>query len=77
MQGRAAAKGVALTLAPGAVASSDELEGNGQLFARAVGDLLDNALRHTPVGGQVRVSWGRDGDIVSVAVADMSRPVHI
>jgi two-component system, OmpR family, sensor histidine kinase BaeS len=35
----------------------------------AAGSLLDNSLRHTPAGGQVRLT-GKGGDAVELTVAD-------
>jgi signal transduction histidine kinase len=40
-------------------------------MARVVRNLLDNAIRHTPPGGRVRVEAGGDRDHAFVAVADM------
>jgi signal transduction histidine kinase len=39
-------------------------------FARAVHNLLDNAIRHTPRGGQVRVEARAEGDLAVLDVAD-------
>jgi signal transduction histidine kinase len=41
-----------------------------QRLSQVLGNLLDNALRHTPSGGSVEVSCVRDGDRLSIAVAD-------
>ncbi len=41
-----------------------------ELFERAVANLLDNALKFTPVGGQVVLRAVRDGSRVQVVVAD-------
>jgi two-component system, OmpR family, heavy metal sensor histidine kinase CusS len=40
------------------------------LFQRAVGNLLDNALAHTPTGGSVTVSVAGGDDAIRVTVAD-------
>lgn len=47
-----------------------ELQVDPELFARALNNLLENALRHTPEGGEVRLSWAPDpagGAVVAVA----------
>jgi hypothetical protein len=41
-----------------------------ELVERVLEGLVENALRHTPAGGEVRVSIGRDGTRVRVGVAD-------
>ncbi len=40
------------------------------LFQRAVGNLIANAIAHTPDGGRIEVSAARDGAIIRVAVRD-------
>jgi signal transduction histidine kinase len=35
--------------------------GDRRLLTRAVENLLDNALRHTPAGGEIRVTWEWEG----------------
>jgi signal transduction histidine kinase len=55
-QPRAAEKGITLvTQGPASCA----LEGDAHLLRRAVENLLDNALRHTPIGGHISVCWER------------------
>lgn len=44
--------------------------GDRHLLTRAVENLLDNALRHTPAGGAIRVSLGAQGRQFVVRVAD-------
>jgi two-component system, OmpR family, sensor kinase len=39
-------------------------------FRQAVDNLVDNALRHTPAGGRVKVRANRQGDTLSVVVED-------
>src|SRR6266851_3529216 len=39
-------------------------------FRQAVDNLIDNALRHTPAGGRVKVRADRQGDTLSVVVED-------
>jgi len=39
-------------------------------MGRAVGTLIANALRHTPAGGEIRLSWRQVGDSVEIAVTD-------
>lgn len=41
-----------------------------QRLSQVLGNLLENALRHTPSGGLVEVSCVRDGDRLRIAVAD-------
>ena len=64
----AAAKGI--TLALDTPAEDCSLLGDGHLLARAVENLLDNALRHTPEGGRIQVSCRRERDTLMFAVAD-------
>jgi signal transduction histidine kinase len=67
MRPAAEARGIAIDLDAGDGCCA---EGDRDLLARAAGNLLDNALRHTPAGGRVEVSCGRDGDRISFSVAD-------
>jgi len=68
IQAPAAAKEIKLALDGPAEACM--LSADGHLLARAVDNLLDNALRHTPDGGCIRVSWEREDSAVRVTVAD-------
>jgi signal transduction histidine kinase len=68
MQPLAAARGI--TLALDAPTEPDALLGDSRLLARAVDNLLENALHHTPEGGRVQVRCGREADTLVFAVAD-------
>jgi two-component system sensor histidine kinase TctE len=46
------------------------LRGNPLLLEELLANLLDNALRHAPVGGTVTVSCGKDGQFAWLAVED-------
>ncbi len=47
-----------------------EIGGSRDLLAQAVGNLLDNALKYTPKGGQIRLQVKPSRDLVEVIVAD-------
>jgi signal transduction histidine kinase len=68
---RAAAQGVALNFEAGSAAAEVDVE----LFERAVANLLDNALKHTPAGGHVRLALQALGEQVHVRVADSGRGI--
>ncbi|NPV69590.1 MAG: HAMP domain-containing histidine kinase [Firmicutes bacterium] len=64
----AGGKGVALS-----ARGPDEpclLQGDEHLLTRAVENLLDNALRHTPPGGTIHVEWRRETDGYAFTVTD-------
>jgi signal transduction histidine kinase len=65
---QAAAKGVRLELdAPG---EPCPVAADPHLLTRAVENLLDNAIRHTPSGGSIRVGWKPNADGASFTVTD-------
>ncbi|MFD0710890.1 ATP-binding protein [Paenibacillus sp. GCM10027626] len=44
--------------------------GDSHLLRRAVGNLLDNAVRHTPTGGKIALSWRKEKDRLVFTIAD-------
>jgi signal transduction histidine kinase len=68
LQPRAAAKGVSLATA--GPAAPCPLLGDSALLARVLENLLENALRHTPAGGQVAVGWRREAARLVLTVED-------
>jgi signal transduction histidine kinase len=65
---RYAAKGVALDIR--LQSGLPSLWADEQRLSQVLGNLLDNALRHTPSGGAVALSCVRDGDRLRISVAD-------
>lgn len=53
-----------------AASTSVKVEADSHLLTRAVENLLDNALRHTAVGGTVRVSWWESKSSASISIQD-------
>jgi signal transduction histidine kinase len=47
-----------------------EVTADGAFLARALGNLLENALRYTPQGGAIRVSWVKEHGLVRFSVSD-------
>lgn len=68
---RAAASGVTLHFEAGSAAAEVDVE----LFERAVANVLDNALKHTPAGGRVTLGLQAVGAWVQVSVADSGRGI--
>ncbi|MGI8854958.1 MAG: sensor histidine kinase [Thermomicrobiales bacterium] len=61
-------KGVTITRA--APDDSPMTRGDAHLLERAMENLLDNALRHTPPGGEIVVRWRAESDRMTFTVAD-------
>ena len=65
---RARHKGVRLTI--DGTAEECSVQGDEHLLERAVENLLDNALRHTPEGGAIEVRWRCEAGRVVFSMAD-------
>ena len=63
----AAAKGVELTMSNG---TPFNILADEDLLLQLMLNLVDNAIKYTPTGGHVRVSWGPDEDRVTMTVMD-------
>jgi signal transduction histidine kinase len=59
-----------VTLAGEVTAGLDPVRMNAPRIGRVLGNLLANALRHTPAGGSIRLEAWRTGGAVRVAVSD-------
>lgn len=46
------------------------IDGDEDLLQRMIGNLVENAIRHTPHGAAVRVRCGRDGELARIEVRD-------
>jgi signal transduction histidine kinase len=46
------------------------IEGNRSLIAQALANLVDNAIKYTPEGGQVAIACSRDENSIDLGVAD-------
>lgn len=68
VRARAEAKGVAL--ASRLPASAPEMSFDRTRLAQVVGNLLDNAIRHTPPGGSVTVEMDVGADAATVSIRD-------
>lgn len=59
-----------LSLATDIPAEPVWVTGDKQLISQAIVNLLDNAAKYTPAGGQVKVSLNTAGEFVTIVVAD-------
>ena len=70
---RADAKGVALALEADAALPEGEVDATR--LAQVAGNLLENAITHTPPGGRVTVSARADGGVIEISVADTGQGI--
>jgi signal transduction histidine kinase len=68
---RAAEKDVAITAdGPAVTTLADE-----QFLSRVVSNLLDNAVRHVPAGGDIELRWARSNDSIGFTVWNSGDPI--
>lgn len=70
MRPQAIEKSITLALEGESGAESGCLEGDAHLLTRAIENLLDNALRHTPAHGRILARWWREGNRCLFSIAD-------
>jgi heavy metal sensor kinase len=68
----AESRGVRLTVAD---CPAVTLDGDGGRLLQLLGNLLDNALRHTPAGGEVTLSATAEGEAATLTVRDTGRGI--
>jgi signal transduction histidine kinase len=68
--GRPAAEAKAIRLSGRAVGSGPSVELSTPEFGRALRNLVDNAIRHTPAGGKVMIDAGYEDASATVTVVD-------
>jgi NtrC-family two-component system sensor histidine kinase KinB len=47
-----------------------EIQGDQEKIARVFSNLIDNSLKFTPTGGQVKLSLAQDGDLADIQIID-------
>lgn len=72
LRGPADARGVRLALDP----EPGPVVGDPARLRQLVTVLIDNALRHSPSGGEVRIAVRRDADTIRLAVEDSGRGIR-
>lgn len=68
MRAQAAAKGLALRLKR--KEDVTVVIGDAALLRHAISNLIDNAIKYTPAGGTVAITWETRGNHVTISVAD-------
>jgi signal transduction histidine kinase len=68
IQPEASAKGLTIALPPSP--STIPCVGDPRLLQRAITNLLENAVRYTPAGGEISVAWEAEGGQWRLTIAD-------